>query len=127
MGRGLLSKEMSTEAKTAEEEFDVMSCPKFVKVGTQRDTAEAFAEYRVFRIRERKDVARAAVSGTLNITGISVILGGFKTRGMKLQLESTWGVTVRLKSVGKKKDRNGNPVGARSKISSRWACLEEMW
>eukprot|EP00061_Rhincodon_typus_P000479 g11839.t1 len=53
-GRGLLSKEMSTEAKTAEEQFSVMLCPKFVKVGMQRDNAEAFAEYRAFRIRERK-------------------------------------------------------------------------
>eukprot|EP00061_Rhincodon_typus_P009829 g33629.t1 len=32
MGRGLLSKEMGMEVKTAEEEFDIMSCPKFIKV-----------------------------------------------------------------------------------------------
>ncbi|XP_048451593.1 cyclin-dependent kinase 13-like, partial [Rhincodon typus] len=31
-----------------------MSYPKFVKVGTERDKAEAFAEYRIFSIGERK-------------------------------------------------------------------------
>eukprot|EP00061_Rhincodon_typus_P002896 g18765.t1 len=45
---------MGTEAKTAEEEFDVMSCPKFVKVGTQRNKAEAFAMYKMFSIGEQK-------------------------------------------------------------------------
>eukprot|EP00061_Rhincodon_typus_P005069 g24101.t1 len=45
---------MSTEAKTAEEEFGVMSCLKFVKVGMERDKAEAFADYGAFGIGERK-------------------------------------------------------------------------
>eukprot|EP00061_Rhincodon_typus_P019051 g48490.t1 len=54
MGRGLLSKEMGTEAKTAEEEFNVMSCPKFVKMGMQRNKAEAFAECRTFSLSEWK-------------------------------------------------------------------------
>eukprot|EP00061_Rhincodon_typus_P006219 g26618.t1 len=45
---------MGKEAKTAEEEFDILSCPKFVKVGTQREIAEAFADYGAFSIRERK-------------------------------------------------------------------------
>eukprot|EP00061_Rhincodon_typus_P006862 g27933.t1 len=45
---------MVTEAKTAEEEFDVMLCLKLVKVGMQRNKAEAFAEYRMFSIGEWK-------------------------------------------------------------------------
>eukprot|EP00061_Rhincodon_typus_P014548 g41619.t1 len=53
-GTGLLSKETGTEAQTAEEEFDIMSCPKFVRVGMQRNKAEAFAKYRIFSIGERK-------------------------------------------------------------------------
>eukprot|EP00061_Rhincodon_typus_P012163 g37729.t1 len=38
----------------AKEEFGIMLCPKFVQVGTQRNIAEAFAEYRTFSIGERK-------------------------------------------------------------------------
>eukprot|EP00061_Rhincodon_typus_P004203 g21996.t1 len=89
MGRGLLSKEMSTEVKIANEEFGIMACPKFAKMGTQGNEAEAFAEYRTFGFRERKDVARATVCGALNIMEIPVIRDGFKALRMKLQLEST--------------------------------------
>eukprot|EP00061_Rhincodon_typus_P005382 g24818.t1 len=47
---------MSMEAMTVEEEFNAKSCPKFVTMGTQRNKAEAFAEYRAVSIGERKSL-----------------------------------------------------------------------
>eukprot|EP00061_Rhincodon_typus_P008991 g32100.t1 len=49
---------MGMEVKMAEEEFNIMSCPKFIKVGTQRNKVEAFAEYSMFNIGERKEVTK---------------------------------------------------------------------
>eukprot|EP00061_Rhincodon_typus_P015329 g42941.t1 len=82
---------MGPDAKTAKEELDVMSCPKFIKVGTQMHKAEAFAEYRMFSIGERKDAVGAAVCGMLNITEIPVILFGFKARGIHMGSDSEIG------------------------------------
>eukprot|EP00061_Rhincodon_typus_P009987 g33909.t1 len=75
---------MGTEVEATEEEFNVMLCLKFFKVGTLRDKTETFVKYRTISIQSR-------MSGGMVNTRQEQIPGQMP------------GATVKLMTVDKKK------------------------
>eukprot|EP00061_Rhincodon_typus_P008669 g31488.t1 len=56
------------EVKSAEEEFNGILCPTFIKMGAQRDKAEACAECSVLSIEERK-IREGWTDSEINVGG----------------------------------------------------------